>query len=107
MANARFFRIVLLDPHRNFRKAQHLRIGNAELPPLGARHGANSRRTAAAALAVSHAYLLAAEPAAQHAAKPLLQRRLVNIELVRIDLSLDDGFAKTITARDKNHVAKS
>ena len=65
------------------------------------------RRMAAAALAVNHAYLLGAEPAAQHAAKPLVQGRLVNVELVGIDLALDDGFAETVTAGDEDHVAKS
>ena len=75
--------------------------------PLGARHGPDQRRTAAAALAVDHAYLLVAEPAAQHAAKALGQGRLVNIEFVGIDLALDDGFAETVTAGDEHHVAKS
>ena len=31
----------------------------------------------------------------------------MNVELVGIDLSLDDGFAETVTARDENHIAKS
>ena len=61
---------------------------------------------AAAALAVDHANLLATEPPPQDAAKSLLQGRLVNVELVRIDLALDDGFAEAVTARDENHIAK-
>ena len=105
--NTGVFRIVLLDPHGNFGKAQHLRIGNAEPLPFGAGHVANAGRAAAAALAVSHAYLLAAESTAQDTAKPLFQGRLVNVELVRIDTALDDGFAETVTTRDENHIAKS
>ena len=101
------FRIVRLDPHRDVRKAQHLRIGNAEFLPLGFGHVPGQRRMAAAALAVDHADLLAAEPAAQHAAKSLGQGRLVNVELVGIDLALDDGFAEAVTAGDEDHVAKS
>ena len=101
------FRIVRLDAHRDFRKAQHFRIGNAEFLPLGVRHRPGEGGAAAAALAVDHADLLAAEPAPQHPAKSLFEGRLVNVELVRIDLALDDGFAKAVTTRDKDHVAKS
>ena len=56
---------------------------------------------------VDHADLLPAEPAPQDAAKALLEGRLVNVELVGIDLALHDGFAETVTARDEDHVAKS
>ena len=101
------FRIVLFDVHGNVRKAQHFRIGNAKPLPLGAWHRSNERRAAAAALAVNHANLLATEPPPQDAAKSLLQGRLVNVELVRIDLALDDGFAEAVTARDEDHIAKS
>ena len=104
---AGMLRIMGFDPHRKVGKAQHLRIGNAEFPPLGIGHVPGERRMATAALAVNHAYLLAAEPAPQHAAKSLAQRRLVNVELVRIDLTLDDGFAEAVTAGDEDHVAKS
>ncbi len=31
----------------------------------------------------------------------------MNVELVRIDAALDDGFAKTVTTGDKNHITKS
>ena len=98
---------MLLDVHGNVRKAQHFRIGDAKPLPLGAWHRSNKRRAAAAALAVNHANLLATEPPPQDAAKSLLQGRLVNVELVRIDLALDDGFAEAVTARDENHIAKS
>ena len=96
-----------LDPHRKVRQIQHLTIRNAEFPPLGIGHLPGQRRMATAALAVNHSYLLATEPAPQHTAKSLDQGRFMNIELVGIDLTLDDGFAQAVTAGDEDHVAKS
>ena len=100
-------RIMRLDPHREVGQTEHLRVGNAEFPPLGFGHVPGQRRMAAAPLAVDHSYLLGPEPAAQHTAEALRERRLVNVELVGIDLALDDGFAEAVTAGDEDHVAES
>src|SRR5690349_11498690 len=61
---------------------------------------------AAPTLAVNHADLLGSEPAPQHPAKALAQRRLVNVEFIWIDLALHDGLTETVTTCDKDHVTK-
>ena len=50
--------------------------------------------------------MLAAERAAQDRAVTLAEGRLVDVELVRIDLALDDVLAKAPGAGDENHVAE-
>jgi len=100
-------RIVFLDPDGDIGKAQHLGVGNAKTPSFSVRHCLGHCGMIAAALAVDHAYLLAAEMASQHLAKPLLQRWLVDIKLVGIDLALNDGLAEPVTTRNENHVAKA
>ena len=47
--SAGMLRIMRLDPHRDVGKVQHLRVGNAEFPPLGVGHVPGQRRMAAAA----------------------------------------------------------
>jgi hypothetical protein len=51
--------------------------------------------------------LLLAERAAQHRAKALPKGRLVDVELVGIDLALDDVLAEAIGAGDEHHVAEA
>ena len=58
-------------------------------------------------IGISHAQLLRAQLAPQNCRQPKPQCRLVDIELVRVDSALHDGFAKTVTCRDEHGVAES
>ena len=60
-----------------------------------------------ARLAVDHLERLAAEILAQHRAASGAQRRLVDVEFIRIDRALHDRLAQTIRGGDEHHVAKA
>ena len=56
---------------------------------------------------IDHAHLLAPERSAQDRAIALAKGRLVDVELVGIDGSLDDIFAQPVDTGDEYDVAKA
>ena len=100
--------IVLFDEQRLARQRRDIRIGQAVACALGRRHifGAHAMRRIAP-FGVSHLDRLAAQLPAHDRKFAGAQRRLVDIELIRIDGPLYDRFAQTIGSRDEYHIAEA
>src|SRR5690606_18753509 len=56
---------------------------------------------------IDHALLLGTDLAAQYGRLAGPERRLVDVELIRIDRALDDHFAKAVAAGDEHRIAET
>ena len=99
--------VVLLDGARVARQFQDVGIGEAEPGAVELRCGDVSRGVLRLALDEDHLHALVAEPAAQH--RPMAGKisRLVDIELVRIDGTLNHILAQAVRARHEHGVAEA
>jgi hypothetical protein len=64
-------------------------------------------RVVACPRGVNHPLLLGTEAACQHGAEAGIESWLVDVELVRINRSLDDIFSEAIRTGHEHHVAES
>src|SRR4029079_762809 len=86
---------------------QYFGVAEAERFALFGRRVDVHGRAGAAALAVDELALLAAKPATQHASVARVEGRLVDVELVGVDLALDDALAQAPYAGDEHDVAEA
>ena len=98
-------RVMVLDSDRVVGKLEHLRVVDTEALPGRPRNGNIS--CAAMVTGIDHAHLLASERSAQDRAIALAKGRLVDVELVGIDRSLDNIFAQPVDAGDEHDIAKA
>ena len=98
---------MLLDDQRLLCQGEDVRLIEREaLPVLGGDlDGAHALFCAGGA--VNHLDRLVADVLAQHRAAPGAKRRLVDVELIRIDGALHHGLAETVRGGDEDHVAKA
>ena len=97
-------RIVFLDSDRIAGELEHLGIGQAKARTFRIR---DVDVSCAAVCGADHAQLLAAERTAQNHAVTRAKRRLVDVELVRVDGTLHDVFPEAVTAGDKDDITKA
>src|SRR5512144_3228661 len=91
---------VVLDRNRVTGEFQHFAVGQTETLALGLWH--RNVFCSAPASGIDHAQLLAAERPAQYGARARAERRLVNVELIRVDGALHDVFTEPIDAGDEH-----
>jgi hypothetical protein len=97
---------VVLDGNRVTGELEHIVVADAEAFSIDFR-GDDIARSGAAATPVDHPLLLTTEPPGQHRAIALAKRRLVDVELVGIDRTLDDVFPESVRASDEHNLAKA
>jgi hypothetical protein len=98
--------VVLLDHQRLLRQFVHIGIGDREAVLQFLRRGFGPHAFARC-IRIDHANLLRAELTTQDGRFACAQRGLVDVELVRIDGALDDGFAEAVTRGHEHGVAKA
>ena len=106
-AMAGALRVVLLDLDRGVGQGQDVGVADAEALPVRLRRRDDSAGLAGMAVGVDHLELLLAATAAEYGPMALLEGRLVNVVLVRVDRALNDGFAQSVGTGDENHVGKA
>ncbi len=96
---------MLFHDDRALREFQHVVVADAEPLAIGGLrfHVAGG----GVPFGIDHPLLLATQPARQHGAESVIERRLVHIEFVGIHGPLDDVFAEPIGAGHEHHVAKT
>ncbi len=96
--------VVLLDCHGVSAEFLDLAIADRELTAFGLRHLERLHGAARyPAAGEHHAQRLGAETPAQDRRASALQRRLVNVKLVWIDLALYHGLSQPVGGRNENH----
>ena len=98
---------MLLDVERLARERQHVAIVERETLTVRRRDIESCNALSRARLGVDHLDGLATEIAPQDRVPVRAQRRLVYVELVRIDRTLHDRLAQTVGAGDEDDVTKS
>ena len=83
----------------------HFLIAEAEAGAIGDR-GFLDAHALARLVGIDHALLLGTDLAAQDGVFAGPERRLVDVELIRIDRALDDHLAETIAAGDKHRITE-
>ena len=98
--------VMALDGHRVFRQFRHVRIVDAEAPLqiLGHGFGVHAR---ALARPVDHAQQLRTQVAPQDRRPARGERRLVDVELIRVDRTLHHRLAEAVVRGDEHRVAES
>ena len=99
--------VVRLDGARVAGQLQDVGIGEAEPSTVGLWCGDVSRRVLRLAVDEDHLHCLVADEAAQHGAVAGEIGRLVDVELVRVDGTLNHILAKAVGARHEDGVAKA
>ena len=106
-AMAGALRVVLLDLDGGVGQGQDVGVADAEALPVGLRRRDHAAGLAGVAVGVDHLELLLAAAAAEHGPVALLEGRLVNVVLVRVDRTLNHGFSQPVGAGDEDHVGKA
>ncbi len=84
----------------------HVVVGDRErIAQLG--RGVLGAHALARHVRIDHAQLLGADRATQDGRLALRQRRLVDVELVRVDRALHDHLAQAVAGGDEHHVAEA
>ena len=100
--------IVPLDGKRIARELQHFGVRERESRALLRAHFHHARRAARLGQSCKQHFFQLRAQSAPHDGRPaLLQHRLVDVELVRIDRALDDHFAQAIRSGDEYHVPEA
>ncbi len=98
---------MALDLDRVVGQLERVLVGDAVALAVGLGGRDVAHRLLGPALHEHHLDRLVAEHPAQHGAMAGLERRLVHVELVRVDRTLDDVLAEAVRAGDEGHVAEA
>ena len=98
--------VVALDLDRIVGELEDVLVADAIALAVGLRGRDVANRFLAPALDKDHLDRLVAHQAAQHGAVAGLERRLVDVELVRVNGPLHDVLPESVRARDEHHVTE-
>ena len=97
---------MILDRNRIAGKLEHVIIVDAETVPISFRR-LDIARGMIVAPRIDHAPLLAPQRVREDGTKALLERRLMHVEFIGIDRTLDDVFAESVGAGNERNVAEA
>ena len=99
--------VMFLDDERLLRQFRDVCVAERETVPVCGRYVDGAHALFGVRIGVDHLDRFAAEILSDDRAAARAQRRLVNVELIRIDGALHHGLAQAISGRDKDHIAEA